>query len=138
MAVYQKYLAAVEPLVEADNAGTAVWKIALSTTFTNTDTAFVAGTTDLATANGYTAGGNTCTTVTAQQTAGTFKLVLANPATWVASSTGFTSRYAILYNSTTNVPYAAWDYGSSVVMNGANADTFSVNLDAGTGVFQVA
>ena len=137
MATYTKYTAAVEPLVEGDNTGTAAWKIALALTTNIADTTFVAGTTDLATAAGYTAGGNACTTTSSAQAAGTYKLVLANPATWTASGAGFTFRYAVLYNSTSNIPYGFWDYGSSVVMSGANADTFSVVLDAVNGVFSV-
>ena len=97
----------------------------------------MAGTTDLITGAGYTQGGNACTTTTSAQAAGTYKLVLANPATWTASGAGFTFRYAVLYNSTSSIPYGFWDYGSSVVMSGANADTFSVVLDAVNGVFSV-
>ena len=138
MAAYVKYTAAVESLVEGSNSGTDTWKVALALTVNVADTTFVAGTTDLATANGYTAGGNACTTTTSAQTAGTFKLVLANPATWTASGAGFTFRYAVLYNSTTGVPFGYWDYGSNVVMNGTNADTFTVTLDATNGVFSVA
>lgn len=137
MATYTKYTAAVEPLVEGDNTGTAAWKIALALTTNIADTTFVAGTTDLITGAGYTQGGNACTTTTSAQAAGTYKLVLANPATWTASGAGFTFRYAVLYNSTSSIPYGFWDYGSSVVMSGANADTFSVVLDAVNGVFSV-
>ena len=138
MAAYVKYTAAVESLVEGSNSGSDAWKVALALTVNVADATFVAGTTDLATANGYTAGGNACTTTTSAQTAGTFKLVLANPATWTASGAGFTFRYAVLYNSTTGVPFGYWDYGSNVVMNGTNADTFTVTLDATNGVFSVA
>ncbi len=138
MAAYTKYTAAVEPLAEGVNAGTDAWKVALALTVNIADTAFVAGTTDLATAAGYTAGGNACAITSSAQTAGTYKLVLANPAAWTASGAGFTFRYAILYNSTTGVPFGYWDYGSNVVMNGTNADTFTVNLDATNGVFSVA
>lgn len=137
MAAYVKYTAAVEPMLEADNAGTAVWKIALALTVNAGDTTFVAGTTDLATAGGYTAGGNTAATTTASQTGGVFKLVLADPALWTATGPGFTFRYVILYNSTTNVPYGYWDYGSNVVMNGTNGDTFQADLDQVAGVFTV-
>jgi len=137
MATYTKYTAAVEPLVESGNAGTDTWKVALALTVNIADTTFVAGTTDLVTGGGYTQGGNTCTTTSSSQSAGTYKLVLANPATWTASTTGFTFRYAILLNSTTSVPFGYWDYGSSVVMNGVNGDTFTVNLDATNGVFSV-
>jgi hypothetical protein len=135
MAAYVKYTAAVKPLVEADNAATAAWKVALSATVNIADTSFVAGTTDLATSGGYTAGGNAATTTSAAQTAGTYKLVLASPAAWTASGGGFTFRYAILYNSTSNIPYAYWDYGASQAV--AAAETVTVTLDATNGVFTV-
>ena len=138
MAAYNKYTAAVEPLVEGGNAGTDTWKVALALTVNIADTTFTAGTTDLVTGAGYTAGGNTCTTTSSSQTSGTYKLVLANPATWTASGAGFTFRYAILYDFTTGVPFGYWDYGSSVAMSGTNGDTFTVNLDATNGTFTVA
>ena len=137
MATYTKYAAAVEPLVEGGNAGTDTWKVALALTVNIADTTFTAGTTDLVTGAGYTQGGNTCTTTSSSQTAGTYKLVLANPATWTASGAGFTFRFAILYDFTTGVPFGYWDYGSNVVMNGTNGDTFTVNLDATNGTFTV-
>ena len=138
MAAYTKYTAAVESLVEGSNSGTDAWKVALALTTNIADTTFVAGTTDLITGAGYTQGGNACTTTTSAQAAGTYKLVLGNPATWTASGAGFTFRYAVLYNSTTGIPFGFWDYGSSVVMNGTNGDTFAVTLDAVNGVFTVA
>ena len=137
MATYNKYTAAVEPLVEADNAGTAAWKIALALTINAADTTFVAGTTDLATGNGYTAGGNAASTTSSAQSGGVYKLLLAVPATWTATGAGFTFRYVILYNSTTNVPYGYWDNGSNIVMSGANSDTFIANIDTTNGMFTV-
>lgn len=134
-ATYQKYTAAVEPLVEGDNAGTATWKVALAATINLADTSFVAGTTDLATAGGYTAGGATAATSSAAQSGGTYKLVLGSPAQWTATGAGFTYRYAILYNSTTNIPYGAWDYGSSQAV--AAGETVDVVLDGTDGVFWV-
>jgi hypothetical protein len=138
MATYTKCTAAVEPMVEADNAGTAAWKVALCSASPVAATTFTSGSTDLATGGGYTAGGNACTTTSSAQTSGTYKLVLANPATWTASGGGFTFRYALLYNSTTNTPYGFWDYGSNVVMNGTNSDTFQVQLDGTNGVFSAS
>ena len=133
--VYSKYTAGVESLLENGNAGTDVWKIALSNTINLANTTFVAGTTDLATANGYTAGGNTCTTTSSSQTGGVFKLVLASPATWTSTGAGFTYRYAILYNSTLNIPIGSWDYGSS--QTATAGETVQIVLDATNGVFQV-
>ena len=132
-AVYAKYTAAIEPLLEGMNSGTDAWKVALSNAINAADTTFTAGTTDLATAGGYTAGGNATATTSASQTAGTYKLVLASPAVFTATGAGFTFRYAILWNSTTSQPVAYWDYGSSQVV--AAAETVTVTLDASTGVF---
>ena len=127
-ASYVKYTAAVEPLVEGDNAGAAAWKIALAATINVADTSFVAGTTDLATGGGYTQGGNAASTTSSTQSAGTYSLVLSSPAVWTASGGGFTFRYAILYNSTTNIPYASYDYGSSQVV--ASGETVTVTMGA--------
>lgn len=138
MATYNKYPAAIEPLMEVIQAQTDTWKVALANTINSADTAFVAGTTDLATGGGYTAGGNTATVASAAQAAGTYKLVLNSPTAWTASAGGFTFRYVILYNATNNIPVGYWDYASSVVMSGANGDTFAVTLDNVNGVFSVA
>lgn len=132
-AAYAKYTAAIEPLLEGMNSGTDAWKVALAASINSANTTFTAGTTDLATAAGYTAGGNATATTTAAQSAGTYKLVLASPAVWTASGAGFTFRYAILWNSTTSQPVAYWDYGSSQVV--ASGETVTVTLDASGGVF---
>ena len=137
MATFTKYTSGSEFLVENINAGTDVWKIALALTVNVANTTFTPGTTDLATGAGYTAGGNTCSTTSSSNTAGVYKLVLGNPAVWTASGAGFTFRYAILWDSTTSTPVGYWDYGSNVVMNGANGDTFTITLDAVNGVFSV-
>ncbi|CAB4155521.1 hypothetical protein UFOVP671_12 [uncultured Caudovirales phage] len=137
MATYNKYLPAVGPLLKAITLATDTWKIALATTVTNTDTSFTPGTTDLATSGGYTAGGNSAAVTSSTVTSGTLNLVLADPATWTASGGGFTFRYVILWNATNSIPVGYWDYGSSVVMNGTNADTFTVSLDGTNGVFSV-
>lgn len=134
MAAYNKYTAAIEPLLEGINSGTDAWKVALSNTVNAADTTFTPGTTDLATGNGYTAGGNAATTSTATQTGGTFKLVLNSPAVWTATGAGFTFRYAILWDSTTSTPVAYWDYGSSQAV--AAGETVTVTLDPTNGVFQ--
>jgi len=134
MATYNKYTAAIEPLLEGINAGSDAWKVALSNTINAADTTFTPGTTDLATGGGYTAGGNAATTSSATQSAGTFKLVLNSPAVWTATGGGFTFRYAILWDSTTSTPVGYWDYGSSQAV--AAGETVTVTLDGTNGVFQ--
>ena len=136
MAAYQKYTAAIEPMLEGMNMGTDSWKVALSATLNLADTTFTPGTTDLTTGNGYTAGGNACTVTSSAQTGGTYKLVLGSPAVWTATGAGFTFRYAILWNATTNQPVGAWDYGSSQAV--AVGETVTVTLDGTNGVFQAS
>lgn len=136
MATYNKYTAAVEPLLEGINAGTDSWKVALSNSINAADTTFVSGTTDLATSGGYTAGGNAASTTSSTQSAGVYKLVLSSPTAWTATGGGFTFRYAILYDSTTSTPVGYWDYGSSQAV--AAGETVTVTLSGVNGVFTVS
>lgn len=140
MATYVGYQKGTVVLLEAGNAGTDSWKLILSNTApsVSADTT-AASATELGTAGGYTAGGVSCTITSHAQTAGVYKLVLAAPGspTWTASAGGFTFRYVILYNLTNTQCVAYWDYGSSVVMNGTNGDTFTPTLDASNGTFTI-
>lgn len=130
MATYNKFQTAIEPMLEAMNAGTDAWVIKLATAVNA-----AAGTiTEVANGNGYTTGGNAATTSTSTQTGGTFKLVLNSPAVWTASGAGFTFQYAVLTDSTTGTNVAYWDYGSSQAV--AAGETVTVTLDATNGVFQ--
>ena len=139
MFAFNKYQSGVEALVEGINSGSDAWFVALTNTAPNAAThTTLADITDLATSGGYTAGGNAATTVSSAQSAGTYKLVLNSPATWTSSGVGFTYRYAVLYNSTSgNALVGWWDNGSSVTLNGANGDTFTITLDGANGVFTV-
>jgi len=141
MAAYVKYEKGIEILAEGGNCGSDTWKLILSNTAPNvaTDTT-AASATELSTGGGYTAGGVSCTVTSALQTSGTYKLTLAGPAVpvWTATSGGFTFRYVILYNLTQTQCVAYWDYGSSVVMSGANGDTFTPTLDPSGGTFTIA
>lgn len=122
-ASYTKCTAAIEPLLENINVGSDTWKVALSNASAVAKTSFVAGTDDLATANGYTAGGNACTITSATQSAGTYTFTLGNPAVWTASGAVGPFQYAILWDTTTSTPVAQWDYGSSISL--ATGDTFT-------------
>ena len=137
MAAFVKYNCAVD-VIDASLA-TDTWKIALTNTAPNVATHTALGDiTDLTTTGGYTAGGNSCAVTSWTNTAGTKKLILADPAIWTASGGGFTHRYSVLYNVTQNKLFQYADYGSAVVMSGTNSDTFGVDLDAVNGVFTVA
>lgn len=140
MAAYVKYQIGTEVLLEASNAATDTWQLILSNTAPNVATnTTAASATELGTAGGYTAGGVNCTITSSTQTAGVYKLILAAPVspTWTASGAGFTFQYVILYNLTRTQCIGYWDYGSAVVMNGTNGDTFTPTLDASGGTFTV-
>ena len=95
MAAYVKYELGIEKLMEAGNAGTDTWQLILSNTAPNVATnTTAASATELATSGGYTAGGVNCTITSAASTSGTYKLILAAPAspTWTASGGGSISR----------------------------------------------
>lgn len=134
MATYNKVAGAIDFLAEGLNAGTDQWAIALTNTVP-AGTTFTAGTTDLATGNGYTQGGNNVTTTSSSESAGTYKLVLASPAVWTATGAGFTFRYAILVNKTNNINVGYWDYGSSQAV--AASETVTVTLDGTNGVYNI-
>lgn len=131
---YVKVAGAIDNLLEGINAGTDQWAFALASVAPSAP-AFTSGTTDLATGGGYTAGGNNVATISSSEAAGTYKLVLANPTIWTASGGGFSFRYVLLVNKTNNFVPGYWDYGSTVSMNGANADTFQFTPDGTNGVF---
>ena len=138
MAAYVGYQIGTGIIPTIIQSATDSWKLILSNTATNVAThTTAASATELGTAGGYTAGGVSCTITSSSQTAGVYKLVLAAPVspTWTASGAGFTFRYVILYNLTNTQCIGYWDYGSALVMNGTNVDTFTPTLDASGGTF---
>lgn len=135
MATFNKYDSGAEALVEGINAGTDTWRVILSNTAPAVTDVTQADAAELTTSGGYTVNGNTCAITSSTQASGVYKLILADPATWTASGGGFTVRYAILWNQTTDKLIGWWDYGSSVVL--AAGDTFAVDLDPTNGVFTV-
>lgn len=137
MAAFVKFESGAKALVEGINAATDTWKIALTNTVPNyaTDTT-LADISDLPTADGYTAGGNACSVVSSSQSGGVYKLVLADPATWTASGSGFTFRFCVLYSATAGDKLVGyWDYGTSVTLNAT--DTFTIDLNGTAGTFTV-
>jgi hypothetical protein len=129
MATYNKFQTAIEPMLEAMNAGSDSWVVKLATAVNA-----AAGTiTEVANGNGYTTGGNAATVSTSAQTAGVFKLVLNSPSVWTATGAGFAFQYAVLTDSTTGTNVGYWDYGSSQAV--AVGETVTVTLDGTNGVF---
>jgi len=136
MAAFNKFDSFVEALAEkTHNLGSDVLKVMLTNSAPLATNTVKANITEITAGNGYTAGGNTATVSTSAQTSGTYKLVLADPATWTATGGSIGPlRYAVLYNDTATSKELIgwWDYGSSVTL--ATGETFTVDFDPTNGV----
>lgn len=144
MATFNKYNQFVADLasgVHQLQTGTShVLKVALSNTAPSATHATLSQVTELTTAGGYTAGGISVGTITGSQSSGTFKLTGGTDPVWTGSGSGFTARYAILYNDTPTSPadplLGWWDYGSSVTVGAG--ETLTVDLDQTNGILTLA
>ena len=140
MASYNKHNQFVEDLAKGKhNLNSDTLKVALTNVAPVATNSVFADLTEIAAGNGYTAGGGTATFSSGAQTAGTYKLVLAD-VVFTASGAVGPFRYADLYNSTQTSPLkpliAWWDYGSAVTL--AIGDTFTIDFDATNGVLTIA
>jgi hypothetical protein len=89
--------------------------------------------------HGYTDKGNVCNTTSSSQSSGTYKLILASPATWTASGGSFGPfQFCVLFDETAAADNLIgwWDYGSAISCN--TGDTFAITLDGANGVLQIA
>ncbi len=105
------------------NLGSDVLKVALSNASPlNTNTVF-SNIVEIAAGNGYAAGGNQATLVSANQVSGVFTLILNDAVFTASGGTIGPFRYAVLYNSTAaGSPLLAWwDYGSNVSITTGNS-----------------
>jgi flagellar capping protein FliD len=131
MATFNKFNLFVEDLMKGVmNLNTDVLKAALTNT-APVATNHVYGdisANELATANGYTAGGATVTGTGVSNSSGTETLAAA-ATTWT-SNTGSLGpfRYIYYFDNTpaTKTLIGFYDYGSNLTLNGSNADTFSI------------
>lgn len=96
--------------------------------------------TELGAGNGYAAGGNVAALTSWSASGGTWKLVLADPAAWVASGgTLGPFRWAVLYNSTPGAgPLIGWwEYpGAAITLQ--IGEPFTTDLDPAAGVLTLA
>jgi hypothetical protein len=140
MATFNKFNSFVEALAEKKHdLGADTLKVMLTLSAPIASNTVKTDLTDIAAGNGYTAGGNTAAITSSAQTSGTYKLVLADPATWTATGGAIANfRYAVLYNDTaaSKELIGWWDYGSTVTVN--TGETFKVDFDPTSGVLTVA
>lgn len=145
MASFNKFHCFVEDLAEGKhNLGSDTLKVFLTNEapVAASDTAYdgatgSTGPAEIANGNGYTTGGNTASVSTSSQTSGTYKLVLADPATWTASGSVGPFQYAVLYNDTAAGKNLIgwWNYGSAVTL--ASGETFKVDFSPDDGALVI-
>ena len=140
MAAFNKFNSFVEALAEKKHdLGADTLKVMLTNTAPVATNSVKANITEISAGNGYTAGGNTASVTSSAQSAGLYRLVLGDPATWTASGGSIGPfQYAVLYNDTaTNDELIGWwDYGSAVTL--ATGESFAVDFDPTTGVLTLA
>jgi hypothetical protein len=141
VASFSKFNAFVEHVAEkVHNLGADTLKVMLTDVAPTAANTVKADLTEIAAANGYTAGGTAASITTSAQTAGTYKLVLADVVFTAAGGAIAQFRYVVLYNDTPTSPadpLIGWyDHGAEV--NLATGETFTVDFDATNGVLTIA
>lgn len=135
MAAFNKFESFVEAVAEkVHNLGSDTLKVVLTNTAPVSTNTVLANITQIANGNGYLTGGAQATQSSSAQTAGTYKLVLAD-VTWTASGGSIGPfRYAVLYNDTaTNDELIGYyDYGTAITITDGNS--FTVDFSAANGV----
>jgi len=139
-ASFQYFNSFVEELAEAKHdLSTGPFKIVLTNTAPVAANTTLANITQIASGNGYTTDGNSCSITSSSQTSGTYKLVLGSPATWTATPSAMaTFQYAVLYNDghASNGLVGFWAYPSAVTLGAG--ETFTVTLSGANGVLTLA
>jgi hypothetical protein len=139
MASFVKFDSFVEALAEGKhNFAVDSLKVMLTNTAPASTDSVKADLTEIATGNGYTAGGNAVLVTSSAQVSGTYALKLSDPATWTASGGAMaTFQYVVLYNDSAadDDLIAYWDHGSSVAL--ADGESFAVEFNSATGVLTI-
>ena len=141
MAAYNKFQAFAEDLAEGKHdLGADTLKVMLVSSPAPVATnAVKADLTEISPGNGYAAGGEQATVSSSAQSAGVYRLVVAD-ITWVAGGgTIGPFRYPVFYNDTPSSPadpLIAWhDYGTNLTLQ--DGETFSWDVDATNGILTI-
>lgn len=139
MASFQKFNAFTEALAEKKhNLGSDTLKIMLVNTAPAATNAVKTDLTEIASGNGYTAGGTAMEITSSSQTSGVYTLVGDDVVFTASGGPVGPFRYAVLYNDTAAnkdlIGY--WDYSSSITLQ--NGETFTVDVGAAVLTLQFA
>lgn len=124
MAIYNKFQAWAETMVESANLGSDQFVLALTNTVPVATNSVLADITQISYTN---LSSRNFTTASSSQSGGTYSLTL-NDLVLTASGSVGPFRYAVLFDDTlAGDPLVGWwDYGSSITM--ANGETFTVDF----------
>ncbi len=121
------------------NFATDVIKILLTNTAPIATNTVKANLVEIATGNGYAAGGPAITLVSSAQVSGTYRYIGSNVTITAAGGTIGPFRYLALYDDTPTSPadpLILWyDYGSNLTLN--DGDAFTVSFDQTNGILSV-
>ena len=131
MAAFNKFNALTADLAAAKHNFTSnVFKAMLANAAPVATNSVKADLTEIASGNGYTAGGGTVAITSANQSAGTLSVVMGADVVITASGGAVGPfRYLAVYNDTTvNKPLVSWyDYGSAITLQAGESFTFKCN-----------
>jgi hypothetical protein len=139
MAAFIKFNSFVEAMAEkVHDLDSDTLHIALSNTALSAGMTNLAAVTQITASGGYATGGKQIVITSGSQSAGTYKLVLADLVFTASGAAMGPFRYVVLYNNTaTNDELiGAWDYGSSITL--ADSETFTVDMSPTNGVLTLA
>ena len=137
MAVFNKFQSFVEAVAEKQhNLQSDTLRVMLTNTAPVATNAVKADITEVAAGNGYATGGPQVTQSSSAQTAGTYKLVVADTVITASGGPIASARYAVLYNATSGALIGWWDYGATFTL--ASGETLTVDFDDAAGVLTLA
>jgi hypothetical protein len=135
MATFNKINSFVEDIAEkVHNLGSDTLTVALTNSAPSASNTVLTDITQISYTN---CSARAITTSTSAQTAGTYKLVLADLVLTASGAVG-PFRYVVIYNDTAaSDQLICWfDYGSAITL--ANTDTFTIDFDGTNGLLQIA
>lgn len=139
MVSFQKFQPFTEYLSEKTfNLGSDTLKIMLTNTAPVATNGVKTDLTEISAGNGYTAGGTAATISSSAQTAGTYKLVLADVVFTATGGSIGPFRYATLYDDTaaSKQLIGFWDYGAAITL--LDGETLTWDADGTSGVLTLA
>lgn len=138
MPAFTKFNSFVEALAEkTHNLASDTLKVALTNSAPSAANTVLGDITQIANGNGYTTGGATAVQSSSAQTAGVYKLVLADVTFTASGGSMGPFRYSVLYNDSASndelIGY--YDYGTNVTIT--NGNLFVVDFHAVNGALTV-